>query len=537
LLSRRDLLRLSAASAALAPATLAAAGPVAANWQSLTGAYRTPAWFRDAKFGIWSHWGPQCVPEFGDWYGRQMYIQGNHVHEHHVRTYGHPSKTGFLDLIGRWRAEAWQPQTLIDLYRKAGARYFVSMANHHDNVDMFDSAHHGWNTTRIGPKRDIVGTWARVAREAGLRFGVSNHSSHAWHWWQTAYGYDPEGPMKGVRYDAFRLRKEDGRGTWWEGLDPQDLYTGPVHVPPAGIDSIAAMNAWHDARDGQWLEHAPQQNRRFVAKWALRQTDLIEKYRPDLVYLDDYRVPFGQIGIDAVAEYYNRSLDWHGAIDVVLTAKRLSPYQRHAIVEDVERGFLADIQPLPWQTDTCLGSWHYDRPLYERHGYKSAKSVVQRLCDVVSKNGNLLLSVPQRGDGSIDEDEIAILGALAAWFAVNGEAIYGTRPWRRFGEGPTEPPVGWMGEGEAKPFTPEDVRFTVGRGVLNAFFLDWPSSESAIAALGRTALAGATIERVETAAGRPLAFRHDADALRMMLPPAEAGAIVPAVRIHGRGLV
>lgn len=537
MLSRRDLLRTGAATAMLAPSIAGASPPIAADWQALAAAYRTPDWFRDAKFGIWSHWGPQCVPEFGDWYGRQMYIQGNRFYDHHVRTYGHPSKFGFIDLIGRWRAEAWQPESLMALYRKAGARYFMSMANHHDNLDNFDSAHHAWNSLRVGPKRDIVGTWARIAREAGMRFAVSNHSSHAWHWWQTAYGYDAEGPMKGVRYDAFRLRKADGRGTFWEGLDPQELYTGAAFAPPRGIDSIAAMNAWHDARDGQWMEHAPAENPAFVAKWLLRQQDLVAKYRPDMVYFDDYRLPFGQTGIDAAADYYNRSLDWHGKIDVVLTAKRLSPFQRHAIVEDVERGFMADIQPQPWQTDTCIGSWHYDRPLYERKGYMSAKSVVQRLCDVVSKNGNLMLSIPQRGDGSIDEEEEKILGDLAGWFARNGDAIYGTRPWRSFGEGPTKPPVGMQNEGEAKPFTAEDVRFTVGRGVLNAFFLDWPEGDSAIASLGGRALPEAVIERVETMDGRPLAFRRESEALRLTLPSADSGAFVPGVRIHGRGLV
>lgn len=536
MLSRRDLLRLGAASAAIFPAAARSAAPVAADWQSIVAAYRVPEWFRDAKFGIWSHWGPQCVPEFGDWYGRQMYIQGNYVYDHHVRTYGHPSEFGFIDLIGRWKAERWDPEALMRRYAKAGARYFVSMANHHDNLDTFDSAHHAWNTTRVGPKRDIVGTWEKIARQAGMRFGVSNHSSHAWHWWQTAYGYDAEGPRKGQRYDAFRLRKADGRGTWWDGLDPQELYTGPSFAPPSGIASIAEMNAWHDARDGQWTEHAPPQNPAFVAKWLLRQTDLVEKYRPDLVYLDDYRIPFGQTGIDAVADYYNRSITWNGDIDVVLTAKRLSPYQRYGIVEDVERGFLAGIQPQPWQTDTCIGSWHYDRPLYERRGYKSAKNVVQRLCDVVSKNGNLLLSIPQRGDGSIDEQEEAILDDLAIWFAANGDAIYGTRPWRIFGEGPTRPPEGTQNEGDAKPFTAEDVRFTSGRGILNAFFLDWPERESRLASLGIGALPSASVERVEMADGRPVAFRRDEDALRLSLPPAKGHAFVPGIRIYGSGL-
>ena len=536
MLSRRDLLSFGALSPALLSARLRAE-PVEPDWQSFVGAYRVPDWFRDAKFGIWSHWGQQCVPEFGDWYGRQMYMQGNPVYEHHVRTYGHPSKVGFIDLIGRWKADKWEPEALMALYRKSGARYFVSMANHHDNFDNFNSAHHGWNAVRVGPKRDIVGTWERIARGAGMRFGVSNHSSHAWHWWQTAYGYDAEGARKGERYDAFRLRKEDGKGRYWDGLNPQDLYTGPSYAPPPGIDHIAQMDSWHDRRDGQWLEHASPLNQRFVGKWLLRQKDLVEKYRPDLVYLDDYRIPFGQTGLDAVAHYYNRSIDWHGGIDVVLTAKRLSAYQRYGIVEDVERGFVAGIQPVPWQTDTCIGNLHYDRPLYERRGYKSAKNVVQRLCDVVAKNGNLLLSIPQRGDGSIDDLEESILRDLAAWFAMNGDAIHGTRPWRIHGEGPTKPPVGMQNEGDAKPFTAQDVRFTVGKGVLNAFFLDWPEGKSAIAALGDRALPSAVIDRVEMIGRGPLEFRRDSEALHLTLPRPDGRAFVPGVRIYGRGLI
>jgi alpha-L-fucosidase len=534
--SRRQILG-ATASAALLPAAAPAQGPIAADWQAFAAAYRVPDWFRDAKFGIWAHWGPQCVPEFGDWYGRQMYIQGNPFHDHHVRTYGHPSRVGFIELIGRWRAERWEPEALINLYRRAGARYFMAMANHHDNFDNFDSAHHEWNSVRVGPRRDIIGTWAPLARAAGLRFGVSNHSSHAWHWWQTAYGYDAEGPMRGRRYDAFRLRKSDGAGTWWEGLDPQTLYTGPSFAPPDGIDSITEMNAWHDARDGQWLEHAPPQNPRFVRHWLQRQIDLVEKYNPDLVYMDDYRLPFGQTGIDAVAHYYNHSLARSGGVDVVLTAKQLSHYQRYGIVEDVERGFLDEIRPQPWQTSTCIGSWHYDRPLFERHGYKPARLVVQRLCDIVSKNGNLLLSVPLRGDGSLDEDEVAILEALARWFAVNGEAIYGTRPWRLYGEGPTRPRPGFMNEGDAPPFTEEDIRFTTKAGAINALFLEWPDGEAAIASLGTNAMPEAMIERVEAIGGGPLEARRDADALRFRLPRPEGDSFVPAVRISGSGLV
>ncbi|MDB5692427.1 MAG: alpha-L-fucosidase [Alphaproteobacteria bacterium] len=535
-LTRRGLLGAAAAAAGAARFPALAAGPVAPDWQSLAAAYRVPDWYRDAKFGIWAHWGPQCVPEAGDWYGRLMYVQGHPAYDHHLRTYGHPSRTGFLDIIGRWKAEAWEPERLIALYRKAGARYFMSMANHHDNFDNFDSAHHGWNSVRVGPKRDIVGTWAKAARAAGLRFGISNHSSHAWHWWQTAYGYDAEGPMRGARYDAFRLRRRDGRGTWWEGLDPQDLYTGPAFVPPAGIDGIKAMNAWHDARDGQWHEELPVQNPGFARNWLLRQKDLVEKYRPDLVYLDDSRLPFGRLGLEAAAHFYNNSLAHQGAIDVVLTAKQLSPYQLHGIVEDVERGFVDGIRPQPWQTDTCIGNWHYDRGLYERHGYKSAKLVVQRLCDVVSKNGNLLLSIPVRGSGAIDEDEEQILADLARWFAANGEAIYGTRPWRVYGEGPTRPKSGFMNESEAPPFTSADIRFTAKDGVLNAALLDWPEGKVVISSLSTNAMPDARVERVELLGHGPVEWLRDVDAMHVALPRPRDGAFVPVLRIHGRGI-
>ena len=536
MLSRRTLLGATAALPALPALPAMAATPVAADWSSFAGAYRVPDWFRDAKFGIWAHWSAQCVPEYGDWYGRQMYIQGNPFYDHHLRTYGHPSKTGFMEIENLWKAEAWEPERLAALYRKAGARYFMALANHHDNLDCYDSAHHAWNTVRVGPKRDIVGTWEKAARKEGMRFGVSNHSAHSWHWWQTAYGYDTDGPLKGKRYDAYHLTKADGAGTWWEGLDPQQLYNGPYDVPPAGLPTRAAMNAWHDSRDGQWMEQAPPGPRgaAYARQWLLRQQDLVAKYRPDMVYLDDYRLPFGQTGIDAVADYYNRSLEWHGAIDVVITAKVLSPYQRYGIVEDVERGYAADIRPQPWQTCTCIGNWHYDRGLYERHGYVPAKGVVQRLCDIVSKNGNLLLSIPMRGDGTIDDQEEAILADLTRWFAVHGDAIYGTRPWRVFGEGPTLPPSGMQSEEKMKPYTAEDVRFTTGGGGLNAFLLDWPTGETMIRALGTQA---GVVERVSLIGGDVLRFTQGPDGLRFTLPPATAGAFVPGLRIEGRGLV
>lgn len=542
-LDRRSFLGCAAAATAATPAAHASAARlVAANWQSLAASYRVPDWFRDAKFGIWAHWGPQCQPEFGDWYARLMYMQwrqpwqqGETPYENHLRRYGHPSHTGFVDIIGQWKAENWDPAALIRRYSKAGARYFFAMASHHDNFDNFASEHHAWNSTRVGPKRDILGGWKPHVRAAGLKFGISNHSSHAWHWYQVAYGYDAEGPMRGRRYDAYWLRKQHGRGKFWDGLDPQELYTGPYYVPPDGITSAEAMNAWHDQRDGQWIE-APPLNTGFVRNWLLRQNQIVDDYRPDLIYFDDTGLPLGQTGLDAAAHFYNESLSRHGQVDVVVFGKKLEGMQKRAIVEDVERGWVDEIRELPWQTDTCIGNWHYDRRLYENGGYKSAKQVIQRLADVVSKNGNLLLNVPVRGDGTIDSKEESIVDEIAAWNQRNGEAIFATRPWRRFGEGPTKPPLGMLNEDQAKPFTAQDIRFTRKGDTLYAILLDWPSNEVAIESLGVRALADAVVEHVELIGGPSVEFRRDTGALHLSLPPA-SGGYVPTLRIRGRGIV
>ncbi|MEO5493263.1 MAG: alpha-L-fucosidase [Sphingomonas sp.] len=547
--TRRQFLAAAPAVAGLAAASARAgsfpAGPVRPDWESLAAHRRIPDWFRDAKFGIWAHWGAQCQPEWGDWYARLLYMpgrpkwmKGETAYDHHLRHYGHPSETGFLDVIGQWKAENWRPGELVSRYAKAGARYFFAMGCHHDNFDNFASAHHKWNSTRVGPKKDILGEWRRAARDAGLKFGISNHSSHAWHWYQPAYGYDPEGTMRGRRYDAYWLRKEHGRGKFWDGLDPRELYTGPYFVAPDGIVSNDAMNKWHGERDGQWLEMAPPLNPGFVRNWLLRQNQIVDDYEPDLVYFDDTGLPLGQAGLEAAAHYYNWAWKRRGEVDVLLFGKKLGDQQRRAIVEDVERGVLDAIRPDPWQTDTCIGSWHYSRSIYQDNAYKSPKLVVQMLSDIVSKNGNLLLNIPVRGDGTIDEKEEAIVDRIGAWLTRNGEAIFATRPWRSFGEGPTKPPPpGNFSEDKLKPFTAEDIRFTKKGDSLYAIFLDWPRAESVIRSLGSNALPQAVVERIDLLGGGQIPFRREGEALRLTLPPPESDAFVPVLRIRGTGLV
>ena len=546
--SRRDFLRQTAAAGLALPLMRGRAPspgePFEPTWESLS-RYRAPDWFRDAKLGLWAHWGPQCQPERGDWYARRMYIQGEPQHAHHVATYGHPSRVGFIEIVGQWKAERWDPEGLMTLFQRAGARYVVAMANHHDNLDLYDSRHHAWNTLRVGPRQDIVGRWARVARERGVRFGVSNHSAHAWHWFQTAYGYDPEGPMAGVRYDAARLTKADGAGTWWEGLDPRELYGRPQPgmVLPDGFTSAKAAQDWNWQTNGAWTEAPPPHDPEFTRRWLLRCNDLVDRYRPDFLYFDDYELPLGQAGLDATAHFYNASMRWHGgALEAVVTAKKLAPEHKRAVVETYERGGSDAMQALPWQTDTCLGDWHYDRDIFLQHRYKSADTVIERLADVVSKNGNLLLSVPMRGDGTIDSDEEGILADMAAWIAVNGRAIHSTRPWRTFGEGPTRVATGMQNEGQARPFTARDVRFTTRGDTLYALLLGWPEDGVArIESLGTGSPHGrGQVSRVGLLGGpSQLEFRRDEHGLTVTLPSQKpAGAVnVYALEIRGRGLV
>ena len=525
-ISRRSFLRNTAASAALARAgaafaqqTAIAPGPFQASYESLK-QYRTPEWFRDAKFGIWAHWSAQCVPEQGDWYARRMYMQGDPVHDWHTQHYGHPSKFGFMEIDNLWKAEKWQPEQLMGLYQAAGAKYFFALANHHDNFDNYASTYHAWNSTRIGPMKDIIGTWAKVARAHNMKFGVSNHSSHAWHWFQTAYGYDATGPLANVRYDAYTVTKADGKGKWWDGYDPQELYTGRNLVLPDGLNTVEQQTAWHKAHDGKWHEEDPPEDPRFAELWYLRTKELMDKYTPDLLYFDDTELPLGDKGTRVTAHVYNSSIQRNGSQQAVVFAKHPMPEHAGAFTLDIERSRSTEILAEPWQTDTCIGDWHYKRSLFEQHKYKTPEVVIALLIDVISKNGNLLLSVPVRGDGTLDEDEHAFLAALATWVPKHGEAIYGTRPFTVFGEGPPEPIEKSMSE-KTRPHTAEDIRFTTRGNMLYAFVLAWPTDGKVRVKTLRKGgeHAPRAIQRVEMiGASAPLRYTQTADALEVTMP-------------------
>lgn len=507
-----------------------ATGPFEPSWQSLTN-YQCPEWFRDAKFGIWAHWGPQCEPENGDWYARKMYIQGDADYVSHVAEYGHPSTNGFKDVIRVWKAENFDPDKLLKFYKECGAKYFMALANHHDNFDNFDSKHQPWNSVALGPQKDLIGGWARAARKYGLRFGVSVHASHAWSWYETAQGSDTNGPLQGVPYDG-KLTRADGKGQWWDGLDPQDLYA-QNHKPGTKLQW-----EWNAEKGSSVPDKA------YTEKFFLRTKQLWDDYKPDQIYFDDTVLPFhgvtDDIGLNLVAHFYNSSMQLHGRNEAVVNGKHLNPQQREALVYDIERGKASDILPLPWQTDTCIGSWHYDRRIYNQHRYKTAAQVIPMLADIVSKNGNLMLSVPLQRDGQPDAKEIKIVSDIGAWLKVNGDAIYKTRPWKTYGEGPSTK-VSEKGQFDgqkdvgSKPFTSEDIRFTQSKDgkTVYAIVLAWPADgKVTIKSLADdTGLWPGKIGSVRLLGGVKLEFTRDANGLTVTLPGKRPCDIAFALRI------
>ena len=453
-----------------------APGPVQPTWDSLATHYQCPEWFRDAKFGIWAHWGPQSVPEEGDWYARLMYIQGSKDYNYQVKNYGHPSVFGYKDILPLWKAEKWKPDELMALYKKCGARYFFAQANHHDNFDNWNSTFQEWNSVNIGPKRDVVGEWRKAADKLGLHFGVSVHTGdgYRWGWWGVAFGSDKTGPLQRVPYDAAVLTKADGKGKWWDGYDPEHLY-GPPRVLKKGHANTQDL---HNS-----FEDAPVDYQNW---WASRINNLVNSYHPDMLYFDG-SLPWsknpGDPGLRVAANYFNSYAAAHdNHFEGIITLKK--PYP-HTTMLDYERGFSADIAPEPWQTDTSMGDWFYNRDYKDKDTgtmYKSPENIITTLVDITSKNGNLLLNVIQHPDGTIDPEVETLLNQVGDWLSINGEGIYATRPWKLSGEGPTKPVGGGFSENKKLRYTGEDIRFTQSKDgkTLYAFTLALPADNKIV---------------------------------------------------------
>jgi len=493
----------------LSPGRSIQQGPFEGTRASLQ-AYEIPEWFRDAKFGIWAHWGPQSAIEAGDWYARNMYIQGSGQYKHHLEHYGHPSKTGYKDTIPHWKAEQFDPEHLMGLYKKAGARYFMSMGAHHDNFDLWNSPYNRWNSVQMGPGKDIVGLWRKAAQKHGLYFGISDHLWISPKWFSVSKGSDGEGPYAQVPYD---------------GADPAlaDLYG----------DNKVIFNKdlpWNeDTISEAWKQH-----------WFDRIKDLVDQYEPDLLYCDG-PIPFEAYGLNILAHMYNKSAAKHGGkARSVYTSKRAEDSQVGTCAFDVERGVVDSIWPRPWQTDTCIGDWHYNRDTIGH--YKTPKTVVDLLVDIVSRNGNLMLNIPLPASGMPDADELRVLEGITAWMSVNSEGIYDTRPWKIFGESPAVPAAtggSSFNESNRKDLGADDVRFTSKRGTLYAFFMGWPSGGHInIRPLGRSsAQKTGAIEHIELLGHGKVSFSLEDDGLKVSLPQKPPCEYAYTLKIYGQDLV
>ena len=518
-----------------------ATGQFTPDWASLR-TYEVPEWFRDAKFGIWAHWGPQCVEGSGDWMARGLYLEGGGQYNYHRSHYGHPSEFGFKDVLPLFKAENWTPEELVKFYKEeCGAQYFFALGNHHDNFDLWDSKYQEWNSQNIGPHKDILDGWAKAAKKAGLPFGISFHADHAWTWYEPSRRFDMKGDKRGVKYDGW-LTKEDGYkpnadGTekWWKGLDPQKLYAQDHDFSDNTWDNGAIHRQWG------WEGGACLPTQEFVTNFYNRTLDAINRYNPDLIYFDVTVLPFYPVsdaGMKITAHMYNHSAATHkGKNQAVVFGKILEEDMKEALVWDVERGAPNKIMERPWQCCNCIGDWHYNTGTYQRNGYKSAHTVAKLLVDIVSKNGNMLLSVPLRADGTPDEKELAIMKEFGAWMKVNSESIVKTRPWKVFGEGPianADIKINAQGfnDGQYTNAGANEIRFTQTEKSLYVTALAWPENHTiTVKSLAEGSdLYPTAIKSVELLGYGKVKYERTKDALVVTLPE-KLNNIMPVLRV------
>jgi alpha-L-fucosidase len=447
-----------------------AAGPYPADWSGLSQVYTVPDWWREAKFGAWAHWDPQSMPEQGDWYARGMYVEGSKQYKFHLTQFGHPSEYGYKDICKNWVIDRWNPEELMDLFVEMGARYFMAMGVHHDNFDCWNSAYQPWNSVNVGPKVDIIGTWEKEARKRGMRFGIGFHNSPGRTWGQfmtVRYTSDKTGEKKGVPYDALQTIL-DGKGKWWEGMDPVDLY-GPVH----------------DKKDPLLSPFANQ--------FMWRIDDAITKYHPDVIYFDEHagdsqmdigvRMGLGFLAPQLIANYYNKSVKWNkGKMDVVINLKgvggrynsfqnnpELLPLVDRSLVKSTEAIIESEIMAYPFQTETSIADWHY----MTGQKYMDAKKAIGLLMQNVSRNGSMLLNITQHGRGDLDPEVIRFCKDIGAWLKINGEAVYGSRPYEVYGD--------------------NSVCYSRNNGKVYATLMDWQGGQITLKALSA---GGATLGKV-----------------------------------------
>jgi alpha-L-fucosidase len=475
-----------------------AAGPFRENWQSLRG-YQTPDWFRDAKFGIFIHWGIYSVAGFGsEWYSRNMYQQGSPDYEHHVATYGSQAQFGYKDLIPRFKAEKFDASTWAKLFHDAGARYVVPVAEHHDGFPMYMSNLTDWCAGKMGPQRDVLGELAKAVRAEGMHLGASSHRAE--HDWFFDGGRHFASDVNDPKYAAFY---------------------GPAQLNGADNGDVGSL-----VHDFTYVSQA------YMDDWLARTAEIVERYHPDLIYFDWWvGQPDFRHQLERFATYYYNDAAAQQRQPVLFY--KLNDMADGSATLDLERGGLADIRPQPWQTDTSLsnGSWGY----IEHDTYKTPVMVIHQLADVVSKNGNLLMNVGPRPDGTIPEGAAQTLLAVGEWLKVNGDAIYGTRPWRQYGEGPTKIEAGQFHDTDSKPYTAEDYRFTTKGDALYAIELGWPKGGEAVVHALAAGVGTRSVAEVKMLGdGQALTFEQRADGLHVRVPASPVGQYAYVYRISWR---
>ena len=470
-------------------------GPFRPDWESLQ-KYQAPDWYKDAKFGIFIHWGVYSVPAFGnEWYPRNMYRKDSDEYKHHIATYGPQDKFGYKDFIPMFKAEHFDPAAWAHLFKESGAKYVVPVAEHHDGFAMYDSGLSDWTAAKMGPKRDIIGDLAKAVRAEGLHFGASTHRVE--HNFFLGVGRTIPSDINDPKYAAF--------------YGPAHTWLEARRGTPLGNDFTYVSSAWAD-------------------DWLARSSEIVEKYHPDIMYFDWW---IGQPSIRPnltrfAAFYYNASLNYGDHVGVI--NYKDWAVEEHSAVLDLERGQLGEIRPLYWQTDTSISnkSWGY----IKNDTFKSPQFVVQQLIDIVSKNGNLLLNIGPKPDGTIPDEVQQVLRDVGSWLAVNGDAIYGTRPWRVYGEGPTQVAAGSFHDTDTANYTAEDFRFTTKGNALYAIEMGWSAGgEAVIHSLGTTAGS----QKVESVAllgsDAKIQARQEADGLHLQLPAQAPGKYAYVFRV------
>lgn len=459
-------------------------GPYQPTWASIEANYPgTPEWLRDAKFGIWVHFGPQSAGESGDWYARKLYVEGTPAYENHLKRYGHPSEVGYKEVLRDWNPVKFNPQALVDIYKDAGAGFLIIQGVHHDQFDMWNSKYQPWNSTHLGPKRDFLSEWEQATRKANMHFGITFHHEYSWWWWQTAFQSDTKGEKAGVPYDG-NLTKEDGKGKWWEGMDLRYLYG--VNLREYESVAEAANSPWSPPKAGIFEGHLDFA--KWYAKWwALRMMDAVDKYKPDFIYTDGTdQQPFSGSGTgtgykcDAmqrvIADFYNRTLAQRGEVDVfsIVKFRRKTNGTVNTCESAIPEGIKTD---QPWIAEAPVGDWFYGPNfLY------SSDAVIRYLLEIVSRDGSVGLGIPLRPDGTLDEPCVTMLKEVGEWMRINGEGIYGSSAWNVLGEGSGGKlnvlPGGAIGWRQANhKFYTTDFRFTVSKeGTLYAWCMTVPKA-------------------------------------------------------------